>query len=218
MRAWISGACIAVLFSPVALLAHSASDQTSPPSPNRPGSPARPGPAAPEGTDAPSSGRGNRTCRASGAAVALWAISPTVSPRTRRSLLPDAKALMDARMAKDDPEANCLPTGVPGIAPYPWRIVQTPTRRMRSRLMTPNGTDLRMTALSRRPGVSGCDRCDVPDEGDASSFGCRLRPWREDSLGGTLAKHRDAFRRRPAGAPAGAGRDRCRALVEHRLR
>ena len=77
---------------------------------------------------------------------------------------------------------------------------------------------MRMTALSRRPGVNGCDRCDVPDEGDASSFGCRLRPWREDSLGGILAKHRDAFRRRPAGAPAGAGRDRCRALVEHRLR
>jgi len=30
-------------------------------------------------------------------------------------------------MSKDDPEANCLPTGVPRMAPYPWRIVQTPT-------------------------------------------------------------------------------------------
>jgi len=30
-------------------------------------------------------------------------------------------------MSKDDPEANCLPTGVPRLAPYPWRIVQTPT-------------------------------------------------------------------------------------------
>lgn len=30
------------------------------------------------------------------------------------------------RLAAEDPEANCLPTGVPRIAPYPWRIVQTP--------------------------------------------------------------------------------------------
>ena len=34
---------------------------------------------------------------------------------------------MKSRDSKDDPEANCLPTGVPRIAPYPWRIVQTPT-------------------------------------------------------------------------------------------
>jgi hypothetical protein len=31
------------------------------------------------------------------------------------------------RGSHDDPEANCLPTGVPRQAPYPWRIVQTPT-------------------------------------------------------------------------------------------
>ena len=37
------------------------------------------------------------------------------------------KALMASRQSKDDPEANCLPTGVPRTAPYPWRILQTPT-------------------------------------------------------------------------------------------
>ena len=42
-------------------------------------------------------------------------------------LLPSAKQLMESRQSKDDPEANCLPTGVPRQAPYPWRIVQTPT-------------------------------------------------------------------------------------------
>ena len=31
------------------------------------------------------------------------------------------------RLSKDDPEALCLPTGVPRQAPYPWRILQTPT-------------------------------------------------------------------------------------------
>src|SRR2546426_7504096 len=42
-------------------------------------------------------------------------------------LLPEAEKLMKSRQSKDDPEANCLPTGVPRIAPYPWRILQTPT-------------------------------------------------------------------------------------------
>ena len=41
-------------------------------------------------------------------------------------LLPEARALMESRMSKDDPEAHCLPTGIPRIAPYPWRIVQAP--------------------------------------------------------------------------------------------
>jgi hypothetical protein len=45
---------------------------------------------------------------------------------------PWAKALFDSRAdgshSKEDPDANCLPQGVPKIdaAPAPWRIVQTP--------------------------------------------------------------------------------------------
>jgi hypothetical protein len=42
-------------------------------------------------------------------------------------LLPSSERILRARQSKDDPEANCLPTGVPRQAPYPWRIVQTPT-------------------------------------------------------------------------------------------
>src|SRR5262245_63594444 len=37
------------------------------------------------------------------------------------------KALMASRQSKDDPEANCLPTGVPRVAPYPMRMLQTAT-------------------------------------------------------------------------------------------
>ncbi len=37
--------------------------------------------------------------------------------------------IMASRQSKDDPEANCLPTGVPRFAPYPWRLVQTPTHK-----------------------------------------------------------------------------------------
>lgn len=35
-------------------------------------------------------------------------------------LLPSAMEIMKKRQSKDDPEANCLPTGVPRHAPYPW--------------------------------------------------------------------------------------------------
>jgi hypothetical protein len=42
-------------------------------------------------------------------------------------LLPEAQRLMDSRLSADDPEANCLPTGVPRMNPYPWRMVQMPT-------------------------------------------------------------------------------------------
>jgi hypothetical protein len=41
-------------------------------------------------------------------------------------MTPEAQALFDSRLSAQDPEANCLPTGVPRIAPYPWRILQTP--------------------------------------------------------------------------------------------
>ena len=39
---------------------------------------------------------------------------------------PWAEKLTKERMSKDDPEARCLPTGVPRMTPYPWRIIQTP--------------------------------------------------------------------------------------------
>src|SRR5262252_480530 len=46
-------------------------------------------------------------------------------------MLPEAKALYDKRKAalgREDPEARCLPPGVPRMSttPYPWRIIQTP--------------------------------------------------------------------------------------------
>jgi hypothetical protein len=53
-------------------------------------------------------------------------ISDGLMPGEEIALLPAAAALMKSRMAADDPEARCLPTGVPRVAPYPWRIVQAP--------------------------------------------------------------------------------------------
>jgi|SRR5262252_4075903 len=42
-------------------------------------------------------------------------------------LQPWAEKVARERMSRDDPEAQCLPAGVPRQAPYPWRILQTPT-------------------------------------------------------------------------------------------
>jgi hypothetical protein len=54
-------------------------------------------------------------------------IGEGLPPGESLPLLPDARRKMESLKSSDDPEANCLPTGVPRIAPYPWRIVQTPT-------------------------------------------------------------------------------------------
>ena len=55
-------------------------------------------------------------------------ISLGLKPGETLPLKPEAEKLMKARTSKDDPEANCLPTGVPRLAPYPWQIVETPTK------------------------------------------------------------------------------------------
>src|ERR1700684_316173 len=54
-------------------------------------------------------------------------IARGVPKDARIPMLPSAEKIFNSRKSKDDPEANCLPTGVPRIAPFPWRIVQTPT-------------------------------------------------------------------------------------------
>ena len=54
-------------------------------------------------------------------------IAQGLMPGEEISLTPWSKKIMDTRQTKDDPEANCLPTGVPRIAPYPWRVLQTST-------------------------------------------------------------------------------------------
>jgi len=54
-------------------------------------------------------------------------ISRALKPGDKLIMLPWAEQLVKTRQSKEDPEANCLPAGVPRGSPYPWRIVQTPT-------------------------------------------------------------------------------------------
>jgi hypothetical protein len=51
-------------------------------------------------------------------------VSQGLEPGEKIEMTPAGQKIFDSRESKDDPEANCLPTGIPRIAPYPWRIVQ----------------------------------------------------------------------------------------------
>jgi hypothetical protein len=57
----------------------------------------------------------------------IYDINDALKPGETLPLQPWALKLAKERLSKDDPEAHCLPAGVPRQAPYPWRIVQTAT-------------------------------------------------------------------------------------------
>lgn len=56
----------------------------------------------------------------------IYDISEALKKDEQLPLQPWALKAAKERMSKEDPEANCLPTGVPRLAPYPWNIAQTP--------------------------------------------------------------------------------------------
>jgi hypothetical protein len=91
-------------------------------------------------------------------------------------LLPAADALMKSRMAADDPEALCLPTGVPRIAPYPWRIVQTPAFGKATHLFflfEGNIHSYRQVFMDGR---------EHPDDLEATWYGHSVGHWEGDTL------------------------------------
>ena len=57
----------------------------------------------------------------------IYDINQALKPGETLPLQPWALKVTLERKSKDDPEANCLPTGVPRVAPYPYRILQTAT-------------------------------------------------------------------------------------------
>jgi hypothetical protein len=86
-------------------------------------------------------------------------------------LLPSAKKIMDGRLSKDDPQASCLPSGVPRIAPYPWRIVQTPTHIFF--LFEANIHSYRQIFMDGRP---------HPTDLDPTWYGHSIGRWEKDTL------------------------------------
>jgi hypothetical protein len=53
-------------------------------------------------------------------------ITRALKPGDSVVMLPWAEQVVKARQSKDDPEANCLPSGIPRGSPYPWRFTETP--------------------------------------------------------------------------------------------
>src|SRR5580693_7372784 len=56
----------------------------------------------------------------------IYDISVLLDKGEKLPLQPWAEKVTKEHMSKDDPEANCLPTGVPRQNPYPWRIMMSP--------------------------------------------------------------------------------------------
>lgn len=83
---------------------------------------------------------------------------------------------MDARLSKDDPEANCLPTGVPRMNPYPWRIVQSSTDKPESHifiLFEGNIHSYRQIFMDGRP---------HPPDPDPTWYGHSIGRWEGNTL------------------------------------
>jgi hypothetical protein len=103
-------------------------------------------------------------------------ISMGLQPGEEIVMLPAAEALMKSRMAADDPEARCLPTGVPRIAPYPWRLVQSPAYGKATHLFflfEGNIHSFRQIFMDGR---------EHPDDEEPSWYGHSVGHWEGDTL------------------------------------
>jgi hypothetical protein len=84
---------------------------------------------------------------------------------------PWAAKLARERLSKDDPEANCLPTGVPRLAPYPMKFIQSP--KLFLILFEGNIHIYRQIFL---------DRTEHPKDPYPSWFGDSIGQWDGDTL------------------------------------
>jgi len=171
VRTWFLGTAASALV----VLAVSLVAQGPPPDPAqapfRPGSPALQGPRAPTGpTPRLPDGRPDLSGVWSGGGP-VGDLADGLAKDETIPLLPVAKKIMDARQAKDDPEANCLPTGIPRIAPYPWRIVSTPTHIFF--LFEGNIHSYRQIFVDGRK---------HPDDPDPTWYGHSIGRWEGDTL------------------------------------
>ena len=96
-----------------------------------------------------------------------------LKPGDTLTLLPEAKKLQDSRLAKDDPEANCLPTGVPRMNPYPWRMVQSIDGKYIFILFEGNIHSYRQIFLDGRKHLS---------DPDPTWYGHSIGHWEGDTL------------------------------------
>jgi hypothetical protein len=98
-------------------------------------------------------------------------ISKSVKPGDQLVMQPWAEKVFKERKSADDPEANCLPTGIPRMAPYPWRMLQTKTHYFI--LFEGNIHSFRQIFMDGRK---------HPDDPDPTWYGHSVGHWEKDTL------------------------------------
>jgi hypothetical protein len=101
----------------------------------------------------------------------IYDIASSLKPGETLPIQPWAAKVTKEHMSKDDPEANCLPAGVPRMAPYPWKIVQTP--KLVIFLYEGNIHTYRQIFLDGR---------DHPKDPDPTWYGDSIGKWDGDTL------------------------------------
>jgi hypothetical protein len=114
-------------------------------------------------------------------------ISLALAPGETIPILPEARQLMASRRAQNDPQANCLPSGVPRTNPYPWRIVQHPTHKPATHifiLYEGNIHSYRQIFMDGRK---------HPDDLDPTWYGHSIGTWDGDTLVIDTVGYNDKF-------------------------
>jgi hypothetical protein len=101
----------------------------------------------------------------------IYDISSALKKGDVLPLQPWAEKVTKERMSNADPEARCLPAGVPRMAPYPWKIVQQP--KLMVFLFEGNIHTYRQIFMDGRG---------HPDDPDPTWYGHSIAKWEGDTL------------------------------------
>jgi hypothetical protein len=101
----------------------------------------------------------------------IYDISSALKKGDVLPLQPWAEKVTKERMSNADPEARCLPAGVPRMAPYPWKIVQQP--KLMVFLFEGNIHTYRQIFMDGRG---------HPDDPDPTWYGHSIARWEGDTL------------------------------------
>lgn len=103
-------------------------------------------------------------------------ITQALKPGEELIMLPWAEEHMETLRSQDDPQANCLPSGVPRGSPYPWRMIRTPTHEPATHffiLFEGNIHSYRQIFMDGRT---------HPEDPDPTWFGHSIGRWEGDTL------------------------------------
>lgn len=103
-------------------------------------------------------------------------ISSALKAGSTVEMLPWAVEKMKTLKSQDDPQANCMPSGIPRGNPYPWRIVQFPTHKAATHiwiLYEGNIHSFRQIFMDGRP---------HPEDPDPTWWGHSIGKWEGDTL------------------------------------